>query len=125
METKFKYSFDESTGILYKYYFGSIDIEDIYSSWDYAIENNIIPKNVKGFLLDYTNAMFDVNIKEYKRIPEYYKNHLDIFRNHRIAILTQSPKDVVIPTLVESKDEGYSSRPFFTLEAALGWILGN
>lgn len=124
METKFKYSFDESTGILYKYYFGSIDIEDIYSSWDYAIENNLIPKNVKGFLLDYTQASLDVNIKEYNRIPEYYKNHLEIFGNHKIAVLTQSPKDVVIPTLVESKDEGYSSRPFYTLVAALRWILG-
>lgn len=124
METKFKYSFDESTGILYKFYYGSIDIEDIYSSWDYAIENNLIPKNTKGFLLDYTNASLDVNIKKYKRIPEYYKNHIEIFGNHRIAVLTQSPKDVVIPTLVESKDEGYSSRPFYTLEAALKWILG-
>ena len=123
MKKKFKYSFDELTGILYKYYYGKITIEDIHSSWDYAIANNLIPKNTKGFLLDYTKATFDLDIKEHIQIPEYYKSHLEIFGNKRIAVLTHSSKDVMIPTLVELKDEGYYSRPFYTLEAALNWVL--
>jgi hypothetical protein len=123
MEEKVKYNFDKSTGILYKYYFGSITIEDISSSWDYAIANGIIPADTKGFILDYTNANVDVKLNEVGKIPEYYKQHLDIFGNKKIAIITQTPRDIVIPILVESKDSGYSSHPFYTREAAIEWVL--
>jgi hypothetical protein len=123
MGKKFSYHYDDSTGILYKKYYGPITIEDIYSSWDYAIDNNLIPKGTKSFVLDYTSASFNIKIKEYTKIAEYYRNHLEIFRNCKIAVITQTPKDVVIPTLVESIDEGYYSKPFYTLEAAIDWVL--
>lgn len=123
MKEKFKYIFDDSTGILYKYYYGSITLEDIFSSWDYAISENLIPKETKGFILDYRNATFDIAIKEHSGISDYYKEHLDIFGNFKIAIITQTSKDITIPSLVELKDDGYSSRPFYTLEAAIKWVL--
>ncbi len=123
MEEKVKYKFDDSTGILYKYYFGTITLDDIFTSWNDAISNNIIPKDTKGFILDYTKANFDLEFDELDKIPEYYKQHLDIFRNKKIAILTQSVRDIVYPILVEKKDSGYSSRPFYTLEAAIEWVL--
>jgi hypothetical protein len=123
MEEKVKYKFDDSTGILYKYYFGTITLEDIFTSWNDAISNNLIPKDTKGFILDYTKANFDIEFNELNKIPEYYKQHLDIFGNKKIAIITQSAKDIVFPILVEQKDNGYSSRPFYTLEAAIEWVL--
>ena len=122
-EEKFKFVFDRSTGILYKYYYGSITLEDIFSSWDYAISNNIIPKETKGFILDYRKAHFEIILNEYWRIADYYKKHLDIFGNKRVAIITEKPKDAVIPDLVETKDEGYLSRPFYSPEAAVQWVL--
>ena len=123
MEEKFKYVFDNATGILYKYYYGTITYEDIFSSWDYAISNNLIPKETKGFILDYRNATLENLLKEYWKISDYYKKHLDIFGNKRIAIITEKPKDTVVPALVAQKDEGYLSRPFYTPEAALLWVL--
>jgi len=124
MEEKFKYIFDETTGILYKYYYGPITLGDIYSSWDEAISKNLIPKETKGFILDYRKANFDIDVKDSPGIADYYKNHLDVFGNYKIAIITQSPKDVVIPMIVEEKDDGYSSQPFYTVKAAIKWILG-
>jgi hypothetical protein len=123
MEEKVKYKFDDSNGILYKYYFGTITLDDIFASWNDAISNNIISKDTKGFILDYTKANFDIEFNELNKIPEYYKQHLDIFGNKKIAIITQSAKDIVFPILVEKKDSGYSSRPFYTLEAAIEWVL--
>ena len=123
MNNKFKYQYDSSTRILFKYYYGKITIEDIYSSWDYAISNNIIPNGTRSFVLDYTAASFDIKVKEHTKIADYYKNHLEVFRNCKIAIITQTPKDVVIPALVETIDEGYYSKPFYTLEAAIDWVL--
>jgi hypothetical protein len=123
MDKKFKYQFDSSLGILFKYYSGLINIEDIESSWEYAFENGLIPKEVKGFILDYRNSNFNIKIEEHAAIADFYKKHLDIFGNFKIAILTEAYRDIVIPILVETKDEGYSSKPFSTLEAAIEWVL--
>lgn len=123
MKTKFEYFFDKDSGILYKNYFGPITIQDIWESWDHAIENKLIPEEVKGIILDYREASFDIKLSEYYKIAEYYKNHIDVFRNYKIAIVTQSQKDVMIPTLVESKDDGYISRPFYSIDAARRWVL--
>ncbi len=123
MHSKFKYNYDPVTGILFKYYYGQISIQDIERSWTDAFEKGLIPSNVAGFVLDYRGATFAFSRFEYTSIPEFYKQHLDVFGNKKIAIVTESPKDIVIPLLVEQKDEGYASKPFSTLEAAIGWVL--
>ena len=123
MDKKFKYQFDSSQGILFKYYYGLITIEDIVSSWEYAFENGLIPKEVKGFILDYRKSNFNINIPEHTAIADFYKKHIDIFGGFKIAIITEDPRDIIIPVLVETKDEGYSSRPFSTLDAAIKWVL--
>ncbi len=123
MGDKFKYHFDSTLGILFKTYYGSISIEDIESSWEYAFKNDLIPKEKKGFILDYREASFNINPNQTTAIADFYKKHLDIFGGYRIAILTEKPKDIVIPILVEINDEGYSSKPFCTLQAAIKWVL--
>lgn len=123
MEKKFKYSFSNSTKILTKTYFGSITIEDIESSWEYAFKNDLIQKEKKGFILDYRNSSFKINIREYRAISDFYKKHIDIFGNYKIAIVTEQPSDIVIPLLVETQDEGYNSKAFSTLESAINWVL--
>lgn len=120
---KFKYHFNSSLGVLYKYYYGDITLEDITSSWEHAFENNLVPKGVKGFILDYREASFDIKIEEHTHIADFYKNNLDVFGNLKIGIITEEPNDIVIPILVESIDDGYSSQPFTTHEAALEWVL--
>jgi len=123
MENKFKYSFSNSTKILTKTYFGSITIEDIESSWEYAFENELIPKEKKGYILDYRNSNFKINIREYMAISDFYKKHIDVFRNYKIAVITEDPSDIVIPLLVETQDQGYKSKAFSTVEAAINWVL--
>ena len=123
MEEKFKYHFNSSLGILFKTYYGLITIEDIESSWNYAFKNDLIPKKIKGFILDYRNSNFNIRTDRYTAIADFYKKHIDVFGNFKIAILTAEPRDIVIPILVESLDEGYSSRPFSTIEAAIDWVL--
>ncbi len=120
---KFKYIFDDNTGIMYKQYIGKITLQDIFSSWDHAINNHLIPKEVKGFILDYQNAEIMINVKNYGQIPDYYKKHLDIFRNQKIAVVVVNAKDIVIPALVKKKDKDYISHPFTTIEGAIDWIL--
>ncbi|PLX22738.1 MAG: hypothetical protein C0597_01990 [Marinilabiliales bacterium] len=123
MNKKYKYLFDKQSGILYKTYFGEITLYDITSSWDRAIQNNIIPNETKGFILDYREAFFRIKTNETSGIAEYYRNNLKVFNNMRIAIITESHKDIIVPILVKEEDFNYSSRPFSTIEAAVSWIV--
>lgn len=123
MKNKFKYQFDSSLGILFKYYYGLVEIKDITSSWEYAFENNLIPKETKGFILDYRNSNLKIKVGEHTEIANFYKKHLEFFGDFKIAIVTENPKDIVIPMLVETKDDGYTSKPFTTIESAIGWVL--
>lgn len=124
MDAKFRYELDAGTGVLFKYYYGDITIEDIESSWEYAFDSGLITEKVKGFVLDYREATFDMNPSEYILIANFYRSNLKVFRGCRIGIITHNPRDIVIPVLVETKDDGYSSRPFTTPEAAIAWVLG-
>jgi len=56
-------------------------------------------------------------------IASFYKKHPEVFGGYKIAIVTVTPRDIVIPVLVEMHDDGYRSRPFSTLDAAIFWIL--
>jgi hypothetical protein len=123
VDNKFKFNLDPSAGILYKYYFGKISMKDISSSWEHAFDNNVIPQNIKGFILDYRQASFNFKIQEHVGIANFYKNHLEVFGGLKIAIITNTPQNVIIPIMVMAKDEGYSSAPFSTEKAALEWIL--
>lgn len=122
-EPKIRFEFDSNTGILFKYYFGTITIEDIHSSWEYAIQNNLIPPERIGFILDYRNATLRLPHLEYKEISNFYRQHPEIFEGYKIAIVTENPQDIVIPVLVREMDAGYLSRPFSTVDAAILWIL--
>ncbi len=122
-DQKFVYKFDAETGILYKYYYGEISIYDITSSWNEAFSKNLIPKETKGFILDYQGASFHFKIEEHIKIAEFYRSNLEVFGGFKIAIITTNPKDVIVPTMVEKKDNGYFSKPFSTLPAAIGWVL--
>jgi hypothetical protein len=123
MTANFTYEFDHETLILYKFYFGPIALEDIELSWLYAFENKMIPKETKGFILDYRKASFKIQIKDHVKIANFFREHLDVFGGLKIAIITEEPKDVVIPVMLKTKDDGYSSKPFCTREAAVKWVL--
>lgn len=119
----YKYEFNEKYKIMYKYYYGDISLGMITNSWNWAIQNQIIPPDTAGFLLDYRLGHLQVSIAELSGISTYYRTHPELFLNKRIAIVTENPRDVVVPILVSEKDSGYQSRPFSTTKAGINWIL--
>ena len=118
-----KYEFFPELNILFKTYFGIITVRDISSSWETAIANNIVHNGMKGIVLDYRQANFNVSLHKTTEIANFYKAHLDVFGGLKIAIITTEAKDLVIPIMVKSKDKGYTSNGFSTVEAAVNWIL--
>jgi hypothetical protein len=120
---KFEFSFDYSRMIFYKYYSGDVSYNDFESSWLYIIENQIIPNNVRGILLDYREALIKSPIDEAYKISSFFSGNVSIFKNKKIAFVTSTPEQIVLPVLVREFDSNYQSRPFSTIEAAEHWIL--
>lgn len=118
---KFKYEYKDC--IVFKSYFGLITVNDVKESWLYAIEKDIFPAETIGFVLDYRAAQFDIEPGQHVEIPEFYQQNPNVFGNKRIAIVTVNPEDVVYPMLIRLLDQGYESRPYSTMDAAIQWVL--
>ncbi|SNR30818.1 hypothetical protein [Lutibacter flavus] len=123
MNTQNQYEFDEFSGILYINYIGELTVSDICSSWEYAFENNLITKEVKGFILDHRNTILNINTSDYLEITCFYKNNKEIFGNLKIGTITEDPKGVVIAILIESEVNGFPIKPFATVGHAVNWVL--
>jgi hypothetical protein len=119
-----EFSFDDSRLIFYKYYSGEVSFNDFESSWHYIIKNHLFPGDTKGILLDYRDAMIKSPIDEAYRISNFFSGHFRIFHNKRIAFVTSTPEQIVIPVLIREFASNYQSRPFSTIEAAENWLIG-
>ena len=109
-------------GIVFKSYFGLITVNDVKVSWLDAIEKNLFPSGIIGFILDYRAANLDIEPAGTFEIPAFYRQHLDLFKNKRVAIITENPADIVYPILIRLLDQGYESNPFSTMDAAIQWF---
>lgn len=122
--SSFKFRYDPNTKIFYKKHFGNITREEIFKSWDHAIESNLIPKDTVGFIVDFLDAHLNLALKDAKLIPYYFNSHTDIFGYRKIAIIVRSPKEIVVPILIQYAQKKYYLKPFSTEEAAVNWIQG-
>lgn len=118
-----KYEFYPELNILFKTYFGMISINDISSSWETAIADKTVHNEMKGIIIDYRKGNFNISVWEHTEIANFYKAHLDVFGGLKIAIITTEAKDIVIPIMLKTKDDGYVSNVFSTVEAAVNWVL--
>ena len=124
MVRKFLYAYDGGLKVLFKYYYGTISLDDIRESWEHAFAHRLIPRGTKAFVIDYREAILTIPIAATYKIAEFYRNNGKYFKDARVAVITERPDQVVFPTLVEQLDDGYATRPFFTLEAAIEWATG-
>lgn len=119
----FEFSFDDSRLIFYKYYSGKVSCYDFETSWLYIIKNHFLPGEAKGILLDYREALIQSPIEEAYRISTFFSGNFQVFKNKRIAFVTSTPEQVVLPVLVREYASDYQSRPFSTIEAAVKWLV--
>jgi len=120
----FNFNFDNSRKIFYKQYSGDVSFSDFESSWYFIINNHYFPGEALGVLLDYRQALIQSPIDEAYRITTFLSKNIHIFRDKRIAFVTSTPEQIVMPVLISEYDYNYQSRPFSTIEAAESWIVG-
>lgn len=123
MKEKFKYEWEEKTGILHKHYFGEIEFEDFKKSWDYLKENTNFLTSKKLYLLDYRKGSINIVFAQKEEVLSYYRNNPDIFDGARIAVIIQNHRDITIPAILEIQSGKYQVKNFYTKRAACDWLL--
>ena len=87
------------------------------------IMKKIIPSDIKKFILDYRGANIMYGPEKSKDIAKFYAMHDKVFGKSKIALVMDKPEQVVFPMLVETEGVNFMLHPFFSIEAALEWVL--
>jgi hypothetical protein len=97
-------------------------LEDIFKTWKKVIQNKEIPDNVKRFVISYKNAIINFPSEAVSEIARFYNQNVEIFNGVKIAMLMESPDQVVFPHLMEKEKVSFKINVFYTLEAAFRWL---
>lgn len=122
MEFDVRYYYDSDTGIFTKYYFGKIQINDVFNSWENLLKKKIIPEHVKKFIINYKEATITFKSEKVDDIAHFYKKHDNVFANSKIAMVMETPDQVVFPHLMEFRKINFQIKAFYTMEAAKKWL---
>ncbi|NLU40424.1 MAG: hypothetical protein GXX78_16210 [Bacteroidales bacterium] len=99
-----------------------VSFSDFVSSWQYIISNNFLPSDAKGILLDYRKATILSPIDEALKVSDYFSVNGNVFQHKKIAFVTETPEQIILPILIQEYSVECESRPFSTVEAAVRWI---
>jgi hypothetical protein len=122
LQNKFSFCYDDDSKALIKKCYGSITVRDVIDSWNEVICNFPLPEDIRGVILDYSNAHLNFDVVEHQMIVDFYIKNLNFFSKYRIGVVANNPHNIVIIMLIARADERYLLRPFTTIGAALVWV---
>lgn len=108
--------------ILIRDFRGVVTIADIIASWENLIENRLITPNIKGVINNLTGCELKMEIKNRTILFDYLKQKAEL-KNLMLAVISNNPNMIVIPTLGEIEVNEVRIKPFSTFQAAESWIL--
>lgn len=107
--------------ILIRKFYGDVTIKELLSSFNYMINNNMIAKNQKGIISDFSEASFLVEQKDLLLLKDLFIKHNDILGDLRFAQIIITPQ-IVQTILFEEDNPDVKTRSFSTMQAARNWI---
>lgn len=116
-------SIEQEIGILVKTYYGIISLDMMKKSWLQLLLQNEVSSKIKGIILDYQEAELAIDVNDLEKVINFYKDHFSHLKNCRIALVSNKPKNLVVPVLIEEIVKQGRTKPFSTFEAAKRWIL--
>ena len=108
--------------ILIRTFSGIVSSTHILESWEELIHQNLLTPNCIGIINDLTKCELNMNMCSFSKIISFLKENKE-FKHLRLAVVTDSPKVIVFPMLMEENEKTLSVKPFSTFSAAEAWIL--
>ena len=121
MEWAVDYKNSENPIVLIRTFNGSICMENIISSWEYIIREEVLLPDHVGVVSDYRHTEFQIKKEDVEKLHAYFEENKSIFKTLRVAQIVDTPK-IVFPMLFEKNHPGFKSQAFSTMKAALIWM---
>lgn len=119
MDRNIEYVFEDL--ILIRKFYGDVTIEDLISSLNYMIENNLLDKKLLGIISDFSKAGFLPKQEDLLLLKKLFLKHNDILGHLRFAQIIITPK-IAQTILFKSKNPDVTTNSFSTVKAAKNWI---
>lgn len=113
---------DKENGIIFRTFSGEISFTEIYTSWEQIIANYLLSHNYKGIVNDISKGKLQMDIQKVKLLMDLFRKHEHLFKKLKIAVLTLSPKSIVLPVYAAQYYPEIQIKAFSTMEAAIIWI---
>lgn len=101
---------------------GKVSADEIMQSWQDLEADNRFTNDIQGVLNDLEDCELTMDIKGFKRLMSLMLKK-DYIHNIRIAVVTNSTRNIIFPTLGETQFRDLKIKPFSTIQAAVDWIL--
>jgi hypothetical protein len=108
--------------ILVRTFYGQILPEEMISSWNELLDSNLITTNTLGIINDLSHCELKMDIDKFKEFTTFLKSKPQL-EKLKLAVVTNSPKNIVFPILGESQESTLHIKPFSTFRAATHWIM--
>lgn len=108
--------------ILYRKLEGQLSFHNIFESWKYIVDNNLIKNEIIGVLNDFSCAKLVMNLENLKELINYFKEHSYIFNRIKLAVISHDPQTTVFPVFAENYYPEFRIKAFSTSDAAILWL---
>ena len=121
MNVKYSYIDCNDSRILLREFKGEVSIDDVIVSFEEILEKEMLSGNTLGLITDLRGVKIEVNPKVFKKISGFLKANPDIYK-YKLAVVTDSPKQVVLATIASKVNSRLKIKPFSTFEASVKWM---
>ena len=121
MSVKYSYIDYKGRRILYREFIKEVSIDDVIASFEEILDKEMLADDTCGIITDLRGVKLEVNPKVFKKISGYMKRNPELYK-YKLAAITDSPKHVVLATLVSKLSSKLKVKPFSTYEASVEWM---
>ena len=112
----------EENNYIIRVFHGTLSISDIFSSWEYLIEEKLKRNNYIGVINDFSDSKLNMSTNDIEQLMKLLKNNFKIFVKLKLAVITTSPGNIIFPLLAQ-RNSPFNIQAFSTVSAAKKWML--
>ncbi len=112
----------EGETILVRKVLGRMNLNEVIQSWKELIVKEKLRGDVKGVINDTNASDLDVSIEELEELYSFFRTHLDLFGKIKLAVVTERPRNIILPLYAEKKFPEFKIHAFSTYKSAIAWI---
>ena len=108
--------------IIVRKFEGRVEYIEILNSWKSLKGHQLVTSQTVGIICDLSNCDLQLDMNDFASLLSYLKTQ-GYLKQIKLAVITDSPKNIVFPMLGETQEKTLQIKPFNTEKAAVGWIM--